>query len=76
MNSSLYCDLSPKAKAMLSRLPDNLRDAVLLMAAVISRKDAENPDKAPERLETAANGALIAWQPTNRRQQNETQRLE
>ena len=59
MNSSLYCDLSPKAKAMLSRLPDNLRDAVLLMAAIISRKDAENPDKAPERLETAANGALI-----------------
>ena len=53
-------ELSSKAKAMLSRLPDNLREAVMLMAQVIRRNAACVRDKAPERLETAANGALIS----------------
>ena len=53
-------ELTPKAEAMLSRLPGNLREAVMLMAAVISRKGPENADKAPERLETAPNGALVS----------------
>jgi len=53
MSGIITNNLTPRAEMLLSRLPENIREAVELLAEVIGRK-------APERLDKAKENALIS----------------